>query len=273
MEQLSLLEQAREREPRLDDPARVELLAAEILRELDIEPPVDLKIVASYQGIARIERAALPCAGCLVTDPSSGQLVVRLRAGDGRRRQRFTGFHEVTHTFMPGYRLVTQWRCNPVTYRNEKVDIEALCDVGAAELLLPSSLVRTDLRAAPFGLATVEHLAERYDASLEATAHRVVDLWPEDVLFVALEVTRKPSERNDARAAPKLRVRYSSARGAWPFVRRHKSVPDGDPLLRALEGEHIDERAELSSISATPVGDLDLSARLCPYVDFRRSSP
>lgn len=184
-------------------------------------------------------------------------------------QSRFTGVwsRNLTHTFMPGYRLVTQWRCNPATREDESVDTEALCDIGAAELLLPTDPVRDNLDHADFGLGTVEYLADRYDASLESAAQRFVDLWPEDVLLVALEVARKSSERGDPAAEPKLRVRYGSRRGDWPFIRRHKSVVDGDPLLRALQGEQIDERAELAGISSASVEALDLSARLCPYVD------
>jgi len=70
---------------------------------------------------------------------------------------------------------------------------------------------------------TVCGLSNAYDASLQATAHRVVDLWPEDALFVLADVRTKPAERHDSDAIPKLRVRY-----AWRRAGGHSSGPTVD---------------------------------------------
>jgi hypothetical protein len=190
---------------------------------------------------------------------------IRLRRSDHPRRQRFSGFHEISHTFMPGYRLAVQWRCEPSPARLAKPTVEVLCDVGASELLLPRRLVAADLRAAEFGLQTVCDLSEVYDASLQASAHRLVDLWPEDVLLVVAEVANKPSDVHDA--APCLRVKYSATSGDWPFVRTHKSIADDEPVGRALAGELVDEPTALRGICAGEVEGLHVSARLCPYTD------
>src|SRR4051812_40487715 len=107
--QLSLLEQARILEPGLDDRAQVERIAANTIAELGERPPIDLEVVASYRDIAEIRVEPLPCAGMLT--PAAGRLVMSIRAGDSRRRRRFTGFHEVAHTFLPGYRDDVQRRC------------------------------------------------------------------------------------------------------------------------------------------------------------------
>jgi Zn-dependent peptidase ImmA (M78 family) len=53
---------------------------------------------------------------------------------------------------------------------------ELLCDIAASELLLPGSLVRPAARASGWCLETVLELSERFDASREATARRLVDL-------------------------------------------------------------------------------------------------
>jgi hypothetical protein len=267
MTQLSLLETSRLEDPAADDPTHVVRLADRMLRELGADPPISLEMVASYQGIAAVRRCALPNGGCLVTDPETGTVEIRLRGTDNPRRQRFSGFHEVVHTFMPGFRLQIQWRCDPPIRTGPKV--ETLCDIGASELLLPARMVSGDLAGADFGLQTVVGLADVYDASLEATARRTADLSPEDVLFVVAEVANKPSEHDDPDAAPRLRVRYSYSSGKWPFIRPHKSIHDGDPLVRALEGELIDERSTLTGISTQDVVGVDVSARLCPFTDGR----
>jgi len=192
---------------------------------------------------------------------------IRLRKSDHPRRQRFSGFHEVAHTFMPGYQLQIQWRCDPPRTDRSKLDLEALCDIGAGELLLPRRLLRPDLDSAAFGMQTVCDVADTYEASLQAAGHRLVDLWPEDAMFLVAEVQNKPSERSTPTAAPRLRVSYAWTRGNWPFIRPFKSVDEHDPLARTLNGELVEEITTLTTISAHDVEGVHVSARLCPFID------
>src|SRR4051794_35106268 len=82
MEQLSLLEHARRTDPAADDPIHVARLACDLIAELDAQPPISLSMVASYQGIAAVTAGPLPNAGCLLTDPSTGRVEIRLRHTD-----------------------------------------------------------------------------------------------------------------------------------------------------------------------------------------------
>ena len=267
MEQLSFLEQSRVEDPSCDDPTHVIRLAEQVLDDLQAEPPVDLRMVASYQDIADVRYCVLPNAGCLVTNPRSGRVEIRLRNDDSHSRQRFTGFHEVTHTFMPGYRLTTQHRCDPSLIAPAKRTVEQLCDLGASELLLPRRPFAAHLAEASFGMDTVFDLADTYDASLQATAHRFVALWPEDTLLVVAEVANKP--KDVAGAPPRLRIRYSTGRGEWPFIFRHKSIDEGEPLTRALAGDFVDESAPLRGFASREVEGVQVSARCCSYTDNR----
>jgi hypothetical protein len=265
MQQLSLLEQSRLKHPAVKDTERVARLADSILLELDARAPISLEMVASYQDVRSIVRCPLPNAACLVTDPVTGAVEIRLRNADHPRRQRFSGFHEVSHTFMPGYQLQMQMRCDPPYTGGAEVDLETLCDVGASELLLPRRMVVGDLSRAEFGMQTVMNVADLYEASLQATGHRVVDLWPEETMFLVAEVQNKPTEHDDPTAPARLRVSYAWRRGLWPFIRRFKSINPGDPLERALQGEIIDEVTTLTGISASDVRRVHVSARYCPY--------
>jgi hypothetical protein len=265
MKQLSLLEQSRLEHPAAKDSDRVARLADSILLELDAQAPVSLEMVASYQDVRSIVRCPLPNAACLVTDPHTGAVEIRLRESDHPRRQRFSGFHEVAHTFMPGYQLQMQMRCDPPASDPANNDIETLCDVGGSEMLLPRRMVAGDLAQADFGIQTLPDLADAYEASLQACGHRIVDLWPEDAMFLVAEVQNKPRERDDPDAPVKLRVSYAWRRGRWPYIRRFKSINPGDPLDRALQGELVDELTTLTGISAHDVEHVHVSARYCPY--------
>lgn len=267
MTQLSLLEQSRLADPAVGDREHVIRVADKMLLELDARPPIALRMVASFQDIASIIPCALPNAACLLIDPATGKLQIRLRASDHPRRQRFSGFHEIAHTFMPGYQLQMQMRCDPPTTDRSKITLEALCDLGASELLLPHRFVNADLAGAQFGMQLVCDAADAYDASLQATGHRIVDLWPEDALFVVAEAQNKPSEAGQRAAPSKLRICYAWGQGQWPHIPRFKSIDVNDPLQRALHGELVDERTTLTGFSKYAVEGVHVSARLCPFTD------
>lgn len=268
MKQLSLLEQRRLRRPGVDDAECVARIAEDVLEELAEKPPVDLRVVASYCDIARIVVEPLPFAGCLGSE--DGQLVMRLRAGDSRRRRRFTGFHEVGHSFQPGYSEKRRFRCeSPSALPAAAADVESLSDVAAVELLLPRRQFVPDLLGAPFGFGTVTELADAYDASNQATTYRFQRFWPEPTLVLVLEPGLRKDEQGKHGVEPKLRVRSShrSSKPDWPFVPHNKSAEPGGALTRALQGDDIDERASLSELGVEDPGPMELSARRFTYLD------
>ena len=46
---------------------------------------------------------------------SAGSRSTFPRVGDCWGKKRFTAFHEVEHTFLPGFSIFAQYRCDPVT--------------------------------------------------------------------------------------------------------------------------------------------------------------
>lgn len=252
MRQLSLLEQHRLRNPSATDAAHIERIAADVIAELDENPPVSLEVVASYRDIRSIrEEEGLPFAGSLT--PEDAGLVLRMRAEDSLGRRRFTGFHEIGHTFQPGYHDVPSFRCEEPRRLQERDAVEQLADVASTGLLLPRSHFLADVLARPFGIETVIDLAERYQASIEATALRYVELRPAATLLIVLAPGLRKEERGTPGAVPKLRVRYSRTSGRWPFVPQNKSAAEGGVLHRALLGELIHEPANLDDIGVVGV--------------------
>lgn len=266
---LSDLELARLESPGTPDRQLVEELAQSLIADLGLEPPISHDIVASMRDVIRIEEADIPWAGCLV--PGDDGLAITLRVGDSRRKQRFTAFHEVQHTFMPGFRTVPQFRCDPATplaaVPRRAPGLEALCDIGAAELLLPRAWFTADMAGNEVTLDLIETLADRYDASLEATARRLVTLHSGPALLVAFEPARKPTA---PRAEPALRVQWAHVNGRWPYVPMHKSVSDDSVFGRALDGESVEELASLSALIPTSTELVYVSSRLYPYADSQR---
>jgi hypothetical protein len=261
--QLSLLEEARRRDPTCSDDQHIAVIAAETIAECDQRPPVKLEVVASYRDITEIRVESLPVAASLTPEPKG--LVMRLSATDSERRRRFSGFHEVGHTFQPGYREQRLFRCaNPSPAPRTTNDPEALSDVAAAELLLPSEHFGRDTSEANFSFETVLALADLYKASVQATTYRFADFWPEPTMVVVLEMGRRKDEDDDS--PQKLRVVTAwSPSGHWPFIPRNKSAQAGGALERAYAGEIVDERASLAELEREDRGPVWLSARAFQY--------
>lgn len=260
---LSDLELARLEHPGESDTTLVRRLARDTVRELDLVAPVDPGLVASFRGISRVEEVEQPWAGCLTHDGNA--TIARVRASDSPRRKRFTTLHEVKHTYLPGF-TVTQYRCDPAprAAQTGREPVERLADLGASELLFPRDQFVADLAGNRIGFDVVEELAEHYDASLGATALRVVSLAPTDTALICVERAVKPTQPH---AAPLPRIRWSSTNGHWPYIPRYKSIPDGSPMHRALLGELVDEVGDLTGFTSSPILSVDISCRLYPYTD------
>jgi hypothetical protein len=258
----SLLQLARGREPRLTDQQHVVALVDGLIAMWDLQPPTSLDVVAGLQGITRIDRAPLPFAACLV--PEASGVVIKLRNTDSRARQNFSGFHEVGHTFMPGFELRVQTRCDPGNTQIRD-DVEVLCDIAASEFLLPRRHLVPDLRDAELTFAAIQEIAARYDASLEATSLRATALWPTPAMFLNLEVRTKPRDKPGAR--PCLRVNAFVPRtAAWPAIPRHKSLSPNDALQEVLSNDSFSGRSCLEGLTS---GDRQywVEAAYFPWVD------
>jgi len=89
-------------------------------------------------------------------------------------RQRFTVAHEICHTFF--YELVPELKFAPHATDDSE---EALCNHGAAALLMPAQDISAQASGKDVSLATLEELAERYEVSIEAVFLRLrgLKLW------------------------------------------------------------------------------------------------
>jgi IrrE N-terminal-like domain len=219
-------------------------------------------MVLSFLGVHRVVRAPMPWSGYLFDD--HGDLTVKVRETDSRPRQRFSMLHEGGHTFLPGFDRVPQFRCDPGPGTSiPQRSVEALSDIAASELLFPRRRFRHELTARPT-LDMVEALADRYQASITATAVHVVSLCPVDARLVVLSLSTKPSQRELPDADPVLRVQWSVGCGEWPFIPRYKSAQPTGLLMRAFCGEPVDQFSTLGEL-CTLDERLFLSARSYTY--------
>jgi hypothetical protein len=137
-------------------------------------PPFEPRILASLSDI-RVEETTDDFGSEGRIFPRCGKIVIQLRAGAMVERQRFTICHELAHTCFPdAFEFVRHQDSSPADEAHRK--FENLCDIGAAELLLPHDEFLADLQQAHPGLAHSTFLSGRYLASIDATVRRVLDL-------------------------------------------------------------------------------------------------
>jgi Zn-dependent peptidase ImmA (M78 family) len=248
-------------------------LCAELLEEAGVNLPVDVRMLASFRGIAAITAVDQAEAGCIFC--AGERLLVHIRASDSPERQRFTICHEILHTFFPGFQEERRTRTDTTVGNFDRSQLEEyLCDLGAAELLLPREPFLAVLPAQP-RIDDVINLAATFTASLEATAIRAVNLAGVPMALVVLEPAWKPAEQRElARRATqpalagldggpppkKLRVRWAYG-PKMATIPKHKSVDDASPLAAVLETGGVDYRGATGLAGGT----LQVSARHLPY--------
>lgn len=248
--------------PSADPDVLIEELAEELGRDGEVEPPIDMRLLASLQSVVSIEERISPHAGCLIND--GGRLRIEVSATDSRERQNFTIGHEICHTLLPGFTMTQNFRCSPGRSKPKKsldLNVEWLADVGASELLLPRRFARDSFAQGPFGWDHISAVASEYGASLEATARRYVRLSSDPAIFASLEFATSQDNPN-----PQLRVKSASWSSDLPvFIPPNKSVPRNHPVVRAADGEYVDEVTDLRSLQVP--GDFRVAARPYPYTN------
>ena len=151
--------------------------------------PVDL------ERIARAAKASIKVSGDMLdaesgqTFPLGGKQIISVNGNHSDERQRFTVLHEIAHIVLGlpsqhhGETLTTT---DLVSYRGRPHE-EVLCDVFAAECLLPYAQFKRDIEGLDASFETVRDLAARYKASVTATGSRFAVNFEDPCAFVLME--------------------------------------------------------------------------------------
>lgn len=152
-------------------------------------------------------------------------------------KQRFTILHELAHIVLDLPSLHEQGLNTGTLYRYAKrPKEEILCDVFAAECLLPADLFKKDVEQLPVGFGGVRKLATNYEASLTSTGSRFAFLHDEPCAFVLIEAGK---------------VRYVSSskqmreRKCWITI--GMDIPQGSVARRILDGFSVDGPTEVDA--------------------------
>lgn len=108
------------------------------------------------------------------TFPLAGKHIITINGNHRKERQRFTVLHEIAHIVLelPSQHHGTNMTTSDlVSYRHRPKE-EILCDVFAAECLLPYDQFRKDVEDVNVSLDAIKELANHYQASVTSTGSR-----------------------------------------------------------------------------------------------------
>ena len=156
-------------------------------RALARELPGSLSRMAQQLGLEIREVSADGFDGALIRagEVPLGAVVIRKSIREAGRKN-FTLAHEIGHFLLPGHGNV-ELVCTKSDIGNwgdASKEIEREADDFAAELLMPSALVRPIIDSAAPSLQLVEKIAQRFHTSLSAAAWRFCDLAKEPCAIV-----------------------------------------------------------------------------------------
>jgi IrrE N-terminal-like domain len=178
-------------------------------------------------------------------------------------RQRFTIFHEFAHTLFPDYcEFLPLHKSAQTNEPDPDKEVELLCDIGAAEMLMPLEDFRRDVdKQKRIGIEAIHVLRKLYQASIDATTHRLIDL-EENIACAAVFLT---DQKGRFSGIGPLWVKYfRRSSGFRCFISPGTSPPASSVAFDCYQsGEKASERVrETWSIKGQPRTWLVQAARL-----------
>ncbi|MFN8140414.1 MAG: ImmA/IrrE family metallo-endopeptidase [Fimbriimonadales bacterium] len=171
--------------------SKAQRLAHEIIDSYGLREPdeIDLEAIALDQGVDVRYAPLVGCEARLVRLGDRGIVTVDHSHGlTGRTR--FSVAHELGHWNM--HQHINQfWRCsNANIFRYDGAPEELEANAFAAELIMPTAMIRPQVREGSLGFGLVDTLSAKFRASLTATALRCVSELNEPAAVVLSDQNR-----------------------------------------------------------------------------------
>ena len=136
-------------------------------------PPFDPLALAEWLGIAIEARSDIPDARLVPSD--KGKLLLEYNPMRPRGRLRFSIAHEIAHTLFADCADDVRHRGASPDEGKDNWQLEVLCNLGAAELLMPLGSF-SQLAGESLSINTVMEVRKSFDVSVEACLIRLVKL-------------------------------------------------------------------------------------------------
>lgn len=182
-------------------------------------PPFDPFKLAEYLKIAIVPREDIPDAR--IVQLPDGKFQIEFNPNRPRGRVRYSIAHDLAHTLFADCGEEVRYRLGRHEQKADDWQLEMLCNVGAAEFLMPVGSF-PDLKSQTTDIDRILALRSRFDVSTEALLLRLARLTEQPcAMFTA--------SRNEAGAsAGRYQVDYAVFSRAWP-----NRIASGTPLPKS----------------------------------------
>lgn len=198
-----------------------------------VGPPFDPFDLAARLGLGVVARDELDDARLVVGERDSP--VVEFNPNRPRGRVRFSVAHEIGHSLFPDFADDTRYRSHSGGARADDWQLELLCNLAAAEILMPVGTLQ-DLQVLDLDINHLMDVRREYQVSTEALLIRIARLSNEPIAAFA-------AARNSEESSTDYRLDYLVASSAWPG-----KVPSGTQVLS-------DVLARCTAVGHTSIGD------------------
>ncbi|EJM29539.1 ImmA/IrrE family metallo-endopeptidase [Pseudomonas sp. GM25] len=136
-------------------------------------PPFDPLALAKWLGIRTEARGDIPDARLLASEDGGRHLEYNPMRPRGRLR--FSIAHEIAHTLFDDWDHEVRHRNGDTATQKDNWQLEVLCNIGAAELLMPLGSF-TELAGEELSIQKVMDVRKSFDVSVEACLIRLIKL-------------------------------------------------------------------------------------------------
>jgi Zn-dependent peptidase ImmA (M78 family) len=163
----------------------------------------------------------------------NGKRCISVNAHDRQERQNCSACHEIAHIILG---LPSEHGKSPSWSYAKRSQNEIICDVFAAELLLPYTLFKPYVNKSEIGFAAVERLAKLFEASLTATGSRFAVLSSIPCAFILAE-----------QGAVRYASRSTTLRDAKAWISPGSRLPDQSVAAKIRGGRSCDGPEEIAA--------------------------
>ena len=193
-------------------------------------PPFDPFQLAELLGILVQPSDDVPDARLVPAESKRARIEFNPNRPPGRMR--FSVAHEIAHTLFPDHPAIVRNRSHQSQSDSDEWQVELLCNVAAAEFLIPIGTA-FELEETATSIDNLMRLRKEFDVSTEAILLRAVKLTSEPcAVFAAV--------RSNGASVPKLRVDYTIPSRGWK-----------EDIPRGLEFEGPSAVAECTAVGFT----------------------
>ena len=226
-------------------------------------PPFDPFELARILGIEVVPKDELRDARTVPV--GGGEVAIEYNPTRPRHRLRFSLAHEIAHTLFPDVAKILRYRDNPAAGPPDDWQLELLCNVAAAELLMPTDTLPM-LREGPLEIEELMQLRADFGVSTEVLLRRATKLATYPVAMFAASRTDPSAARSP------FRIDYTVPSRAWaPALERGESRPPDSVLAECTAVGFTAKRQEdwsdeLRSLAVQAVGTPPFPGQRFPRV-------